>query len=215
MSEFEPNTQLDLLRHGECEGGQIFRGHTDVALSDEGEINMSNSCKAADTKWDIVISSPLVRCRRFAEQLCKESNVELLIDTRLREMSFGEWDGKLISEIYETEEDTIRSWMKNPVSTTPPDGEPLKNVWSRVSEFLEDLLVKQKGMKVLVVSHGGVMRVALSNLLGMKMENVNRFDVPYASLSRLVVYHSNGEDDWIKLLGHNVSDIKSTFYAGN
>ena len=59
---------FDLIRHGEPAGGPMFRGSKDDPLSDTGWQQM-NAAIRDDDQWDVIITSPLLRCRLFAEQL--------------------------------------------------------------------------------------------------------------------------------------------------
>jgi Fructose-2,6-bisphosphatase len=64
-------TIFDLIRHGEPAGGQMYRGHKDDPLSEQGWQQMRNAI-TGDDKWDHILSSPLLRCREFAAELAKE-----------------------------------------------------------------------------------------------------------------------------------------------
>ena len=89
---------LDLLRHGETTGGSGFRGSTDDALTDKGWAQMHQALSDV-AGWDLLISSPLQRCRMFAEQLAAARKVPLRIEADLRELHFGEWEGRNAAEI--------------------------------------------------------------------------------------------------------------------
>lgn len=193
-------TCIDVLRHGECEGGPIFRGHCDVALSPAGQSQMQRALAKAGP-WQVVLTSPLARCRVFASGLAGPST-EVVVDERLREMSFGGWDGHLIEEIWRTDFTTISAWSRDPTSCTPPGGEPLAELAARLQAGLEDWQRRYRGQKLLLVTHGGVIRVLLSQLLGVPLANAGRWDVPYACLSRLAIYHHEAGDT-LKLLAHN------------
>lgn len=201
-SGFEGTTQVDLLRHGECEGGAIFRGSTDVALSTLGIKQMLKKCDEQNADWDVVLTSPLKRCRDFTMQLNSALGFVLEEDVRLREMHFGRWEGQEIEAVWAQEPALLNAWRDNPAKETPPDGEPLTDVYARVESFYQDMLARFAGKKILVVTHGGVIRVMLSLVLELSMDKVNRIDVPYASLSRFSVFqHSDGNR--IRLLAHN------------
>lgn len=191
-------TRIDLLRHGECEGGHIFRGHNDVCLSARGLAQMRKSIAAAGP-WSQVISSPLQRCRVFAEQL---AGVPLHYDERLREMSFGVWEGRPVEEVWRTDTDVIAAWSRDPTSATPAGGEPLTDVAARVTACFEQLIREYRGQHFLLVTHGGVIRVLLSQILGMPLSCAGRIHVPYAALSTVAIYHHDSGDQ-IQLLGHN------------
>lgn len=191
-------TRIDLLRHGECEGGHIFRGHNDVALSARGLAQMQMAIVSAGP-WSRIISSPLQRCSVFAAQLAGAS---VQFDERLREMSFGVWEGRLVDEVWRTDMEKISAWSRDPTSVTPDKGEPLTQVAERVMACFDEILQRHRGEHLLLVTHGGVIRVLLSQLLAMPLSCAGRIHVPYAALSTVAVYHQDSGDQ-IKLLGHN------------
>jgi len=188
-------THLHLLRHGECQGGAIFRGSSNVELSAKGFAQMQASCDyAAQTlnhHWDVIISSPLARCRYFAEHFSKNNNIELDIDERIREMSFGDWDGKLVETVWRDYEAVMTRWSADPASITPPNGEPMSDVARRLLEAYRDITQRYRGKKILLIMHGGVIRVLLTQLLNMPLTFANRFEVPYANLTALNLYHGH------------------------
>jgi alpha-ribazole phosphatase len=191
MTKTFSKTTIDILRHGECEGGNIFRGSIDVPLSDTGLDSMKNSCAKANCKWDIIISSPLLRCRDFSKQLSHEMNIPFETDDRLREMSFGDWDGKDVDAIFREYEEHVRLWAKNPTAYTPPNAESIRQLNERIDEFRLDIQERYSGKHILLVTHGGVLRVLLAQVQGTPLENINNIEVPYACLSRYAVYDFN------------------------
>ncbi|WP_019603481.1 histidine phosphatase family protein [Teredinibacter turnerae] len=195
-------TQFDILRHGQCEGGDIFRGSTDVKLTPAGFASMRTSCDIADTPWDAVISSPLVRCRAFAEAYAHEKHLPFTVDTRLREMSFGAWEGQQRQTIWENQHADILTWMQDPSSYTPPGGEPLDQVAARLDEFFAEVSANYRNQNVLLVAHGGLMRIFLSRLIGLPINKAQNFEVPFACLSRIKIY-DKGDSRMIKLAAHN------------
>ena len=191
-------TRIDLLRHGECEGGQIFRGHNEVPLSANGLMQMHKAIVNAGP-WSHIVSSPLRRCRIFAEQL---SSAPVEFDERLREVGFGVWEGQLVDDVWRTDTDTITAWNLDPTSAPPVGGEPLTEVATRVMACFQELVQRHRGGRLLLVTHGGVIRVLLSQLLAMPLSCAGRIHVPYAALSTVVVYHQE-KGEQIKLHGHN------------
>ncbi|MFO8155736.1 MAG: histidine phosphatase family protein, partial [Thiohalospira sp.] len=89
----ESHTTVDLLRHGEPEGGRRYRGQSDDPLSATGWQQMQAAVAGA-TPWQRVISSPLSRCRVFAETLAAERGLPLEVEADFREIGFGEWEGQ-------------------------------------------------------------------------------------------------------------------------
>lgn len=195
-------TQFDFLRHGECEGGDIFRGSTDVSLTPSGKAAMHRSCRDVAEPWDQIVSSPLLRCRRFAEELAQQTKRPLNIDPRLAEISFGDWEGQLRNDIWQNQTAHIQAWMENPADNTPPGGEPLMQVAERGLAFFHETSEQHRSRRVLVVTHGGMIRVLLASLLNMPLRCASQFDVPFACVSRINIYEKD-QSRLIKLSAHN------------
>lgn len=201
-------TTIDILRHGKTLGGDIFRGHTDVELSDLGRAQMLGATEQfchpqQGFPWQQIISSPLVRCAHFAQQLADKSGAEFSLDSGIREISFGDWDGQLMSKVKQDNPDMWRQYIQDPTSTTPPNGEPMRDLHQRVEQSLARVQSDYRGQHVLLVCHGGVFRVLLGLLLKMPLEAIVRFDVPYACISRFNIYHHQELPPWPQLVFHS------------
>ena len=112
-------TVIDLIRHGEPEGGQMFRGSKDDPLSDTGWQQMIAAIAEGD-QWDAIVSSPMQRCQRFAQQLAEEHRIPLHIDKDLREIGFGEWEGLTAGQIQERYGDDLNHFWQDPSPSAPP-----------------------------------------------------------------------------------------------
>lgn len=185
-------TQVDVLRHGECEGGEIFRGSTDVSLSDEGWQQMAQSIHGLE--WDQIVSSPLKRCRQFAEKLSSGKNIPLVIDDRWREFNFGVWEGRLRSEVWDESGDDLAQFFSDPVTFTPEQGDSYRSVTERVDEAWHHLLNSYSGKKVLLVTHGGIFRTLYAQLKSLPTDAFNSLEVPYACLSRWKHYSDDRQN---------------------
>ena len=84
--------RVDLLRHGETELGGGLRGSIDDALTDLGWAQM-RAAVVGQGPWDRLVSSPLKRCARFAEELGAQLGVPVQLDKDLQELHFGAWEG--------------------------------------------------------------------------------------------------------------------------
>src|SRR5690606_5626986 len=205
-------TRVDLLRHGACAGGDIFRGSSDIALSAEGLTQMQQVV-ASCSGWSLIVTSPLQRCAQFAKTLAHSQSVDCVVDERLRELDFGDWEGQEIAAVWREDTARIQAWSQDPSCSTPPNGEALSSLAQRVQTCFDDLLRDHRGQHLLLVTHGGVMRVALGQALGMPLSHLNRLDVPYACLSTLAFYTDETTGDRMtRLLGHNRMEAIS--YAG-
>ena len=196
-------TCIDFLRHGECDGGEIFRGSgSDVALTDKGWQQMRDSVQdMAD--WDSIITSPLQRCRRFAIEQSERLAIPFEENANWREIHFGDWEGRLMADIWKESPDLVASYFEDPNQSTPHNGEPFFEVAERLKAAWETLLTEYRNQHVLVVQHGGTIRILLALVLGMPATAMNQFEVPFACLSRIKVFHHSDYADFPMLVSHN------------
>ncbi|MBP8185530.1 MAG: alpha-ribazole phosphatase family protein [Pseudomonas sp.] len=176
--------QLDLLRHGETTGGNGFRGSLDDELTEKGQTQMQYAL-AAFGGWDLVISSPLLRCRVFAEQFAAARGLPLRIEADLRELHFGDWEGRNAAEILFEDEQALGQFWTNPYGFTPPGAEPVRDFATRVLSAVERLSAELAGQRVLVITHGGVMRLLLARARGLPEAQLLQVEVPHATLKGL------------------------------
>ncbi|MEW5966508.1 MAG: histidine phosphatase family protein [Pseudomonadota bacterium] len=177
-------TLLDLMRHGEPVGGRKYRGQIDDPLSEKGWAQMHAAVGEA-APWQHVVSSPLRRCREFAEALAGRHGLPLQFDDRLKEVGFGVWEGKSAAEIEAAAPGTLARFKADPINARPAGAEPLADFHARVAAALDELLAQHAGQHVLLVGHAGVMRMALAWALEIPLEHAYRVEVATASLTRL------------------------------
>jgi alpha-ribazole phosphatase len=175
---------LDLMRHGEPVGGRRYRGQIDDPLSDKGWKQMQAAVGDA-APWTRIVSSPLARCRAFAEALAVRHGLPVQFDDRLKEVSFGIWEGKSAAEIEQEAPGTLARFKADPVNARPAGAESLEDFHTRVAAALDALLQQHAGQHVLLVGHAGVMRMALAWALHIPLEHAYRIEVATASLTRL------------------------------
>jgi len=189
---------IDLLRHGELEGGTRYRGHGDALLTDTGAARMDAVWAQLVKSVDAIISSPLRRCRLPAERWSASSNLPLRIDSRLKELHYGDWEGKTISQINQTHQKTLQQWRQNPAGMTPPGGESMDSFYQRLSAFWQQLCTESSEKHLLIVGHSGVNRTLLAIALQTSLATSRRMQLPYGCWSRME-YHQ-GE---LQLAFHN------------
>ena len=178
------STTLDLMRHGEPVGGRRYRGQIDDPLSEKGWAQMRAAVGEA-APWTRIVSSPLLRCRAFAEILADRHGLPLAFDDRLKEVGFGEWEGRSAAEIEQDGPGTLARFKADPVNARPQGAEPLADFQARVAAGLEGLLAQHAGQHVLLVGHAGVIRMALAWALHIPLEHAYRIEVASATLTRL------------------------------
>lgn len=177
-----PYTQIDVLRHGSCQGGEIFRGSTDVHLDEEGWQQMHQS--TTELEWDSIVTSPLKRCRIFAEKLAADKGIPWRVDERWREFDFGIWEGRLREEVWYEQGKDVMQFFSDPLGFTPEGGDSYLSVRERIEEAWNELLTSCTDQRVLLVTHGGIFRALHAMLKSLPSSSFNTLEVPYACLSR-------------------------------
>ncbi|VVQ06573.1 Adenosylcobalamin/alpha-ribazole phosphatase [Pseudomonas fluorescens] len=177
---------LDLLRHGETELGGGLRGSLDDALTENGWQQMREAV-IGQGPWDRLVSSPLQRCARFAEALAGQLGVPLAFDQNLQELHFGAWEGQSAAALMESEAEALGQFWADPYSFTPPQGEPVADFSARVLAAVARLQAAYAGERVLLISHGGVMRLLLAQARGLPREQLLNVEVGHGALFSLSV----------------------------
>jgi alpha-ribazole phosphatase/probable phosphoglycerate mutase len=172
------------MRHGEPVGGRRYRGQIDDPLSARGWEQMRSAVDGT-VPWDSVVSSPLIRCRAFAEEIAERIGVPLRLDERLREVGFGVWEGHTADELRRRDPEVIARFYEDPVANRPEGAEPLEAFRARVTEALGELIDASPGRHTLVVTHAGVIRTVVAQVLDAPLRSIYRISVETASLTRI------------------------------
>ncbi len=159
-----------LVRHGETEWNAENRlcGRTDVPLSETGRGQARSLAeRLRSTSFDALYASPLERATETAHLISRTGGLTPVQDSRLLELDYGQWEGKTLAEIRQSDPETFRAWDANPAQVAPPGGESGFEAQQRVVSFLDFLAAKHPRGNVLVVFHKTVCRLAISYALGM------------------------------------------------
>ena len=178
--------RVDLLRHGETELGGGLRGSIDDALTDLGWAQM-RAAVVGQGPWDRLVSSPLQRCARFAEELGAQQGLPVHLDKDLQELHFGAWEGQSAAALMETDAQALGLFWADPYSFTPPQGEPVADFSARVLAALKRLHATCAGERILLISHGGVMRLLLAQARGLPREQLLNVEVGHGALFSLTL----------------------------
>lgn len=176
---------IDLLRHGEVDGGLCLGSGCDAPLSEAGWGRMRAVCGDAAPPWQAVVSSPLLRCRAFAEELAGQIDLPLRIDRRLSELGFGAWEGRSWADLYANHGEALLQFQRKPGDNPAPGGEPYLNFERRVGEAWRELCREAENRHCLAVCHAGVIRAVLRQVLEMPLASLFRIEVPHGGLTRL------------------------------
>lgn len=163
--------KLYLIRHGETDWNIVKRlqGATDIPLNENGEALARETAEGLkEIPFDMVFTSPLKRAYRTAEIVKGNREIPLIIEERIREICFGDYEGLVSkSEGYSIPDPEFKFFFtKTDCYKTPPNGEPIESLLERTNEFLEELKKREdlKDKTILVSTHGAAVRALLSNI---------------------------------------------------
>jgi probable phosphoglycerate mutase len=150
----DPTVTL-LLRHGQTPMSvqKRYAGVTDAPLTDTGVQQAAAAAKRlAQAGIGAIVSSPLQRTVRTAEEVSAVTGVPVVTEDGFRETDFGAWDGLTFAEVRERWPSEMTAWLADP-SVAPPGGESFAEVSERVTAALHRVLAERAGQTVLIISH--------------------------------------------------------------
>ena len=149
-------TTLYMIRHGETpwnvEGR--YQGQLDPPLTEQGRRQAeSTAARLASLGFEAIYSSDLARAQQTAAALAEQTGLPVRLDSRLREIHQGEWQGVLIGDIRARWPAEIHGWENDPWHHHPPGGESLPALQTRVYAVIDELTARHPHGKVAVFSH--------------------------------------------------------------
>ena len=171
--------KITLVRHTEVDEKyhKKYNGHIDIGLSKLGE---EQAQKLADffymDKFDLVYCSDLKRARDTLKPFNQEK--QAIYTEKLREKFWGKHEGLSFDEIIAQEEivyEEFTQWIN------ALDGEEYEPYINRVREFFLEYLISLGTENILVVTHGGVIRVLISIVKNLSLEEAFSISVPYSA----------------------------------
>lgn len=171
-----------LTRHGETEWNIQHRlqGWKDSPLTSKG-INdaIALSQKISGIRFHSIYSSPSKRALNTVKILSGDKEIPIIQDENLREINFGEWEGKTKAEINERFENEFSSLWESPdlYDHQPHNGESLSNVRRRVEEVLKKIIETNKDGNVLIVTHAVIVATMIAYFKNSPTEKL--WDIPF------------------------------------
>lgn len=185
---------LYLVRHGAtAENLQgRFIGKSDVPLSADGVEECKDLRAAMDQlQPEHVLLSPLLRCRQTVGHLFDGREIHPVVEPALAEIDFGAWEGLTFGAIAEKNPVLTRAWSRLDDDFCFPDGEALKDFNLRMRRLVE-MITALEGEVILAVTHGGVIRHLLCQLLGLSKNSYLYFHVATASMTAMEIHEGRG-----------------------
>jgi broad specificity phosphatase PhoE len=180
--------RLVLVRHGQSTWNRERRiqGQLDPPLSDEGRHQaMQVARRVAGRRLAGFYTSDLERAHQTARVIGETVSVTPSPLTGLREIFLGRWEGLTTEELAEQFPAAWAQWTEEPSWDVVPGGEGAERFETRVNAELDSILARHEQGDVLVVTHGGVIQVALHRVVGRHNHGLFPFRIENASISTI------------------------------
>lgn len=178
------------IRHGETiwntEGR--YQGWTDISLSSVGEKQAQLLGKRFENiDVDEIYSSPLKRAKATASEIASRKNKEIIISENFKEINFGEWEGHTVSELKEKFGEHYSKFLETPHKIDFPGEGSFGNVIKRIEIGINEIIEKNKeeNKNIVIVSHGGILKIAILHLMGIDLNLYMRTWLDNTSVSVL------------------------------
>jgi len=188
-------TEIILIRHGETEWNSQKRmqGHSNSDLSSVGQAQIQALGQwMKNVPFDLIYSSDSLRAKQTAEAITQFSGHELQFDQRLREKNLGVFEGLTSEEARERHPEVFRLFKTAGSKYVIDEGESTQQLQDRALEIVNEIRIKHSEERVLLVTHGGFIRVVMKHSLGLSLETPTRFLIRNTGVFRLV-----WEDKWL------------------
>lgn len=166
--------EVTLIRHGETDmnAAGVFLGVTDVPVGKSGMETLNKAPVHPEVKR--VFASPMLRTRQTAQALFP--NAELVLADGLREINFGDFEGKSGEELLQHPDyrPIYERWAQSGMDLTFPNGESIDEVAERVTAAFDSVVnMAQEGERVYVVTHGGIIMALMSLFAGDREDYIS------------------------------------------
>lgn len=179
-----------LLRHGSTGADGRFIGSTDLPLSERGREQVEHIQPLIEKlRFDTVFCSPMTRCVQTLEHLNLDARIEMI--ENLKEVHFGKWENLSYEEVSRSHPDSILDWQHNPTTFRFPDGESLVAFTNRL-ESVKQKITDQIHDKLLIICHGGVIRILICLLLQIPLTSSMLFNIQPGCCTRIDLYDQGG-----------------------
>lgn len=188
--------RLLLVRHGETawNASGRFQGQTDIPLNSVGRQQATIVAdRLASESIDVIYSSDLVRAYETAQTIAAPLGLDVKPDPRLREINYGEWQGLTHTQISERFPEQFVRWNADPFMYAPASGETVAQAAARLQAVLADLPRNHPDQTVLLVAHGGPIRILVCLLLKKSLHEFWQLNVGgNTALTEFVRYRDLG-----------------------
>lgn len=192
--EERPVKQVTLVRHASVPGNSEHRyiGSTDVPLGPQGQREALHlAAVLSEQAFDRLWCTPLRRGRQTADNIAAGRDLELAFLDDLREVDFGQWEGRTFEELVRRNPEGVDQWARLGDGFRFPGGESIAQFHERV-ERLAERIITDDAASILIVTHGGIIRHLLCRFLGIATHHSFAFQIAPASVTTIELYGARG-----------------------
>ncbi len=168
------STTLILIRHGETPYNRHkrYQGHRDTPLTSKGKRQTKEiALRLRNEPLDAIYASDLKRTRYTAQAINRYHSLKINILPQLREIDFGDWEGKTHDEVQREWGGLLDGWEKEPSKIKIPRGESIRGLAERVRSTVKKILSDHPDQRIAIITHGGPIRIVLLDALGLGLNN--------------------------------------------
>ncbi len=181
-------TELILVRHGQTDWNVEgrYQGQADPPLNETGlRQARQTALELQNLALSALYTSDLRRAQQTAQVIAEASGLTVQLEPRLREVSLGEWEGELYTDIRACYPALLHRWQEEPLKTIPPGGESILALSRRVLEAVEEIVARHNGQQVCIVAHNVAIATIKCHYLDIPLERIWSLLSPNAAWERL------------------------------
>lgn len=168
--------EIYIVRHGETHWNnkRLLQGSADIELNENGrELAGITGRNLENTSFDIIYSSPLIRAYETACLIRGHRNIPIVRDERLRELGFGDNEGKNADELFADTSNPFHNFFHNPELFKPAkNGETLEHICERTKEFMQEVVEPNESVwnRIMITGHGAMNKAIMCYVKGHGIE---------------------------------------------
>ena len=194
VKSVEESRACFLVRHGESTdnaSGDRYSDITDSPLTERGLRQAEDIGRALQKEGiERIYTSPMKRAVIFARAIRSKTGGMIIIDRRLRELDYGEWEGLTRKEVFQRWPELYAAYKLNPIKHRPPNSEDPKEALERVLSLWSDIrrsMSSEHFNKFVLVTHNSIAKILLCSITGEPLSRYRIRRINNASITKIVI----------------------------
>lgn len=193
---FKRKCKITFIRHGSTiytEDNRLCDKLNYPPLNEIGKIEAEKIAQWVEKrspKVDKIYSSPDLKSMQTCEFVAKEYKKDFQIIDSLSPRLHGDWNGLTFEQIEKQYPEEIKKYHQNRAQCWCKNGENLSNFNARVHNAISDLIAKNNGKRIIIVTSGDIIQSEICNALGIPIQNIGQIYIPCGSATQLSYFTS-------------------------